>query len=332
MKHTVKIGLIVFGFIIVSFIGFAIISSLFGANTMSLSVPPYEGSSGMSMPGTPPIGSFDTRDKAISYDVTQSIIAPEPGGQIPPTDTKDRLVVSNGSIALVVTQIVSSVDQIKKIAEANQGYVVSSSISDSLYTIQPMQEQAVRETAKTPTHGTITIRVASDQLTSVMSQIRALGSKVTSESTNSDDVTDQFVDLEARLRNLQTKATQLQKILSSATSVTDTLAVYSQVSQTQGEIEQLQGQITYLKQSAKLSLITVSLSVEEEAIANVNVTKWRPLVVAEEAFYSLLNFFKGLSYFVIWIAIFAPLWLPIIAIAWYVRKRRAKQPTPSQST
>lgn len=83
--------------------------------------------------------------------------------------------------------------------------------------------------------------------------------KVLDESTTSEDVTQQYIDLKARLHNLQKQEQRLREILELTRTVDEILKVENELSRVRGEIDSLQGQINYLERNVEMSLISVRL-------------------------------------------------------------------------
>lgn len=155
-----------------------------------------------------------------------------------------RMIVRTSDITLMVSDIPTAMDKISQLAANIQGFVVSSN--------QWKDNGALL--------GTITIRVPADQFDSVMSTLRGMADEVTSENTSAQDVTQQYTDLNAQLTNLQATEAQLLDIMKKAVTVDDILAVQSQLTNTEGQIESIKGQIQYLQQTSATSLISVSLT------------------------------------------------------------------------
>ena len=86
------------------------------------------------------------------------------------------------------------------------------------------------------------------------------GGKVTSRAVNGQDVTPEYIDLNARLTNLRAQEKVLLRLMDEAATVTDTIRVQSQLSDVQGAIEQLEGRVRYLRDQASMSTITLSLT------------------------------------------------------------------------
>ena len=155
-----------------------------------------------------------------------------------------RMIVRISNITLMVSDIPTAMDKISQMAANMQGFVVSSN--------QWKDNGALL--------GTITIRVPSAQFDSAMSTLRGMADEVTSENTSAQDVTQQYTDLNAQLTNLQATEAQLLDIMKKAVTVDDILAVQSQLTNTEGQIESIKGQIQYLQQTSATSLISVSLT------------------------------------------------------------------------
>jgi hypothetical protein len=154
------------------------------------------------------------------------------------------MIVRTSDITLMVSDIPTAMDKISQLAANMQGFVVSSN--------QWKDNGALL--------GTITIRVPADQFDSAMSTLRGMADEVTSENTSAQDVTQQYTDLNAQLTNLQATEAQLLDIMKKAVTVDDILAVQSQLTNTEGQIESIKGQIQYLQQTSATSLISVSLT------------------------------------------------------------------------
>jgi hypothetical protein len=155
---------------------------------------------------------------------------------------QERMVIYNGQISLETSHIEDTLAKIRALAESYGGYVAGSSRSN--YGTQATAE--------------ITIRIPKDKFRTAVREIETYG-KLLGENTSSEDVTQQYIDLKARLDNLQKQEQRLREILTMATTVDDILKVEDELTRVRGDIESLQGQINYLENNVEMSLISVSL-------------------------------------------------------------------------
>jgi len=155
----------------------------------------------------------------------------------------ERMIVRTGEMSLVVNDVPAALDQITHLAEGFDGYVVSSK----------RWEEGERLA------GTITIRVPAEHFDDTIRALREMAVDVTSEDTSSKDVTEEYVDLSAKLHNLEATEEQLLQIMEKAEKVEDILNVQRELSRTRGEIEQTKGRMQYLERTSTTSLIEVRL-------------------------------------------------------------------------
>ena len=124
--------------------------------------------------------------------------------------------------------------------------------------------------------GSLELRVPATRFGDALEALRGVG-KVQSESVAGQDVGQEFVDLQARLRNFEAQETVLLRLMDKSVSVADTLRVQGQLQQVQLEIERLRGRIRYLQDQTDMSTIRVDMT--EEGIAptsaNAIVKAWR---------------------------------------------------------
>lgn len=166
----------------------------------------------------------------------------EDGAADSPLQTAQRMVISTASISVEVEMVQTAVNDVRAIAESLGGFVEQLSSSGG----------SERQQAH------MTIRVAQNQFFTALERIEALG-EVQSRNLGSEDVSEQFIDLEARLRSAQRKEQSLLSLLERAEQVSEILTIERELSRVRSEIERLQGQLNFLERRVELATITVSL-------------------------------------------------------------------------
>jgi hypothetical protein len=251
----------------------------------------------------------DTAAVASDAFATGSDAAVQPG--------QERLIIRTADMNIVVTDTEDAMARIADMANDNGGWVVGSNVFQA------------SETAKT---GNITIRVPAEGFQSALDAIRALSVEVTSLNTSGQDVTEEFVDLEARLANLEATADRVRAFLDETRNVEEALAVNAELSRLESEIEVHKGRMQYLSQSAAFSTISVNLTPDILA-QPIEVGGWQPEGVAREAIEALVNTLQSLASALIWLGIyFLPvillLGIPVLLVVWFIRRRRRGQAPP----
>lgn len=155
-------------------------------------------------------------------------------------DAVARKIIKDASVSVQVTSFRDVVARAASICEAQGGYVQSSSAQAS--------EDELRS-------GTVVLRVPSDKFDAVLADIEGLG-KVRSKEVAGRDVTEEYVDLEARLSNWQQQEKQLLAIMAKASKVSDILQVQAELGRVREEIERITGRLKYLNSQIDFSTIT----------------------------------------------------------------------------
>lgn len=216
-----------------------------------------------------------------------------------PSSGQERLVIQNANLNMIVKDPRVSMDKIEAMAKVMGGYLVSSNLYD---TYSPEGEKLPQ--------ATIVVRVPAEKVDDALKQIKSEALEPPTETRSGQDVTQQYVDLQSQLRNLQAAEAQLTKIMNDATKTEDVLNVFNQLTAVQGQIEVVKGQIQYYEQSAAFSEISTQL-IAQESLSPIKVGGWTPQGALGEALQSLVNFFHGLVDFLI---VFAVYWLPVLIV------------------
>jgi hypothetical protein len=153
------------------------------------------------------------------------------------------MIVRTGRMALIVEDVTAAIDQITSLAQSSQGYVVSSN------SFRDGERQ----------RGAITIRVPVGDFDNVMRLVGQLAVEIASQTTSADDVTEEFVDLGAKLKNLEATEQQLLRIMEKAEKVEDILSVQREITNTRAQIEQTKGRMQFLEKTSATSLLEITL-------------------------------------------------------------------------
>jgi hypothetical protein len=168
--------------------------------------------------------------------------------------------------------------------------------------------------AAQPNAGVVAPARSEATLSATLASIRGLAKRVQNESIASEDVSQEFVDLESQVRNLEATETELRELLKVARvnsrKATDVLEVHEQLTIVRGQIEQARGRMRYLSQVTSMSAIALELT--PDAIAQPVVEPgWQPLVVMKNASRALIALLQNLATGTIWFLIYV---LPILGM------------------
>jgi hypothetical protein len=258
------------------------------------------------------VGKSVSQTRGISADSLQveksSIFPPEP--TVPASGivdlSVDRKIIKNASVDMVVKNAENTIDKIKDITKANKGFVGNASVWET----------------GGEKHGNISLRIPSDVFNVVLSSVKDLAVKVTREDVSTQDVTEQFIDLQAQLKNYKAEEAQYLKVLNRAYTVEDILKVRKELNRVRGNIERMQGRINYL--SRQISMSTISVSLTSEADVKVLGIVWSPWLEIKagvrDMLAGLIAFVNSLIAFVFKLPLLI-LWITAIAaLVWAVWK------------
>lgn len=169
----------------------------------------------------------------------------------------ERKIIRNAEITLEVPSTTDTQHRVASIADANGGFVVTS-------------ESKQRESAD-PAQRTLDIklvvRVPSTQFGATFDDIKKLASNTPQENVSGQDVTEEFIDLEARIKTQKALEVQFLGIMRQASKVTDALEVQRQIADVRTEIEKLEGRKRFVENRATLSTIIVNIQTPKPLIA-----------------------------------------------------------------
>jgi hypothetical protein len=227
----------------------------------------------------PSLDAADASGKQAIVESERGALGTAPAG-MPTSAEFDRKIIYNVDIHLIVKDTDEAFGEIQRLATEMGGFVSESNM---------WREDTFRR-------GTITLRVPVGQLEDALAQLRELALDVESENVDSQDVTEEYVDLAARLRNEQRTETELLQLLESRNETgktQDILEVHRELSNVRAQIEQIQGRMRYLENLSAMA--TVRITVTPDALLQpIDVAGWRPQGTARDAIRML---FRTLQFF-----------------------------------
>ncbi len=250
---------------------------------------------------------FSGGKMAISADNSR-VHYPEPsrGGQT--AAEAEQRIIKTADIAIGVDGVEGKTYEIISIATGKGGFVQSSTL---------VEDEAGYKS------GYVTVRVPSASFEDTIKTIKDLAVRVDRESITGRDVTEEYTDLEARLRSAKAQEEQYLEILAKAETVQDILAVQSYLQSVRYEIESLQGQINSLGNQTEYS--TISVSIVEEVRVQVPTEKFDLVRNIKLALKYVVILAQTLLTYIVWLiivggAIVIPLGLFVGGVIWVIRQ------------
>jgi len=226
----------------------------------------------------------------------------------------ERKIIRNADLTLEASAPEAAQNKITAIAESKSGFVIESSQSGS------DAQATTRDTV------TMTIRVPSAKFNETLNEIRKISSRVIVENVKGQDVTEEFIDIEAQIKTKKALEEQFLEIMKQSKSVEDALNVQRELADVRGEIEKVEGRKRFLENQASLSTIKIRLQTPTAFSANSEGFAYqlkdsfgRGFDAALSFVFVLVTALIALLPFLIFIA------LPTYLILRYILKRSRKQ-------
>jgi len=287
-KNKILLGLVIlFGLIIIA--GLVILSSIFFSSSRNYLSDSFESIDSIAYspaPGRMVGDSFKMADSSFSI-------------------TEDRRIIKTGSLSLRVQDIEQSMDKVNQIISPIGGLVENSGLYEQ------------KQTGLW--NGWMNIKVPADKFDDIFGEIKQIASEVEREEISSRDITDEYVDIEATLRNMRAEEQQYLSIMNRAREVEEVIKVAEKLYEVRGRIERTEARLLSLSRQVEMSSINISFTSEGEI--NILGVNWRPSFILRKGVADML---VGLNYsFEVFIYLLFRLpiiiiWLAIIAIIIFV--------------
>jgi hypothetical protein len=242
----------------------------------------------------------------------------------------NRKIIKNADVRLLVKDTDVALSRTTQIITDLGGYIVSSRAWYQDYFGNNLK------------YATVTIGVPVDQFERALQRFRDLSIRVLDENASGEDVTDQYVDLQSQLVNLEATRARIQDFLKDAKTVDEALRINQQLSEIEGQIEQIKGRMNYLADRSAFSTITVNFEPElpiltptptptlaptNTPIPTATLKPWEPGETFGEAKQTVTIAYRGIFDFLIWLVVVVlPILLPPVLIVWGLWKLLNRKP------
>ena len=229
------------------------------------------------------------------------------------TNVQERMIIRTVEMSIVVEDTDETLQTLRGLAKSYDGYIASSR----------------RWLSNDQPHGRMTVRVPAESLDQVIDQLHEMALRVDNEEISGEDVTQEYVDLQARLRNLEATEEELRALLTEVREnrgkAEDILAIHRELTSIRAQIESLKGRKQYLEQMSALATINVTIRPKEAPQPVVERAKWNPLVTLNRALRAFVSVFQSLVDLGIYVLIFSPFVVVPVVLLWllvrWIRRR-----------
>jgi hypothetical protein len=229
------------------------------------------------------------------------------GTVVPPEDF-DRKIIKTAQLGVTSEDVRGEAAAAEQVANRFGGTIVSSQTYRSDNAVQ----------------ADLVLSVPSEHFEDALDELRDLGKEVTTDTVSGQDVTEEYVDLQSRERNLLAAEQSLLDLYNRADDVQDALSIQRELTAVRGQIEQVQGRMQYLKQSSDMSQI--SLSIQPVISPPKPPPAWDPTLVVDRAWNASLAILQALSAAILSTLVFGWWIIPPLAVgAWWLRRRRTEE-------
>jgi Domain of unknown function (DUF4349) len=224
----------------------------------------------------------------------------------------DRKIIRNADLTIEVNSTMEAQQKVTSIAESNGGFVVTSEA----------KQRENNDPAKRTVDIKLVLRVPSNQFSNAVDQIEKLATNLPQRNVSGQDITEEFIDLEARMKTQKALELQFLEIMKQANKVADALEVQRQIAEVRTEIERLEGRKRFLENRSSLSTITVNISTPVPIVVSASGFRY----TVREAVSESIDLASGIVlFFVRFVIVMTPVFvffiLPVGLVGLYFRRR-----------
>jgi hypothetical protein len=255
--------------------------------------------------GQAPLAPMPT---AAAYEISNQ------SGDLTVIERSNRMIIKNADVRLMVKDTDVAIDRATQIIGDAGGYIVSSRVWYQDYYGNNLKYAAV------------TIGVPVDEFEHTLVRLRDLAVRVVDETAAGDDVTEQYVDLQSQLTNLEATRARIQEFLKDSKTIDEALRINQELANIESQIEQIKGRMNYLDDRSAYSTITINFEPEFPVLTptptatpypTATPIPWNPGQTFDDATGTVTLAYQGIANFLIWLVVaILPLVLPPALILW----------------
>lgn len=239
---------------------------------------------------------YDTYDTAAEMDQSEALQLGD----------EDRKVILSSSLVIQVKDGEESYNKLKADLDKYSAYIENANVYETYIEGNPKAAD-------------LNVKVQKERFEEFLTYVKTYG-YVKSENQSALDVTDQYKDYEADLTNLKLREEKIREFYNNAKTVEETLSIYRELSSLQYQIESIEKNLQNLDKNITYVSVYISFT-PEVSITDITNPEWNFAKIWREAVNELIVSFQLIASFVVRILVFAPIWLAILLIAWFVRRR-----------
>lgn len=229
------------------------------------------------------------------------------------TNQEDKMIIYNGDLTVKTKDYEEFYQELEQLIQDKNGYMVHTS------THQNEQEQM---------QATITLRVPKEQFYPFVHSVPSISDEISHSNINGEDVTEQYVDLESRLKAKEKIEERLLSFMDKAEKTEDLIAISKDLERVQEEIETIQGRMKYLQNQSDFSTLTLNIQETKVTVSGSNRDDLQTWVKTKQALQNswngILAFFSFIFVAVIgYSPVLAPILLLTVLAVFYLRKRKS---------
>ncbi len=253
-----------------------------------------------------------------------------PSGDLTVIERSNRMIVKNADIRLMVKDTDVAIDRATQIIADAGGYIVSSRVWYQDYYGNNLK------------YASVTIGIPVDEFEKALLRLRKLAVKVVDETAAGDDVTEQYVDLQSQLTNLEATRDRIKEFLQDAKTVDESMRINQELANIEAQIEQIKGRMNYLNDRSAYSTITINFEPEFPVLTptptvtphpTATPVPWNPGQTFDDATDTLSVLYQGIATMLIWVVVvILPILLPPALIVWGLWKLLNRKSSKVAST